>query len=103
MKKCCLMIPISSHLSNLPNQQINKVIEPHLLKYVRNNKQIKYFKFIFRAYRIPHLEFVSHTGFEYNEIAKPFKYLYYLEQYVSTAYLATYLDFLVVTQSMSSQ
>src|SRR6202050_714910 len=46
-------------------------------EYVRNNKQIKYFKFIFRAYRIPHLEFVSHTGFECDEIAKPFKYLYY--------------------------
>ena len=72
-------------------------------EYVRNNKQIKYFKFIFRAYQIPHLEFVSHTGFECDEIAKPFKYLYYLEQYASTAYLATYLDFLVVTQSMSGQ
>ena len=69
-------------------------------EYVKNNKRIKYFKFIFWAYQIPHLEFVSHTNFEFDEITKPFKYLYYLEQYVSTVYLATYLDFLVVTQSM---
>ena len=69
-------------------------------EYAKNNKQIKYFKFIFRAYRIPHLEFISHTRFEFDEIAKPFKYLYYLEQYASTAYLGTYLEFLAVTQSM---
>ena len=72
-------------------------------EYVRNNKQIKYFKFIFWAYWIPHLEFVSHTGFECDEIAKPFKYLNYEEDYVSTAYLTTYLDFVAATQSMSSQ
>jgi hypothetical protein len=48
-------------------------------KYVKNNKRIKYFKFFFRAYRIPHLEFVSHARFEFDEIAKPFKYLYYWE------------------------
>ena len=69
-------------------------------EYVKNNKRIKYFKFIFWAYQIPHLKFVSHTRFEFDDIAKPFKYLYYLEQYASTAYLGTYLDFLVVTQSM---
>jgi len=48
-------------------------------EYVKNNKRIKYFKFFFRAYRIPHLEFVSHARFEFDEIAKPFKYLYYWE------------------------
>ena len=70
-------------------------------EYVKNNKQIKCFKFIFRTYQIPHLEFVSCTRFKFDEIAKPSKYLYYLEQYVSTAYLGTYLDFLVFTQSMA--
>jgi hypothetical protein len=72
-------------------------------KYVKNNKRIKYFKFFFRAYRIPHLEFVSHARFEFDEIAKPFKYLYYWEWYASTTYLNTYLGFLAVTQSMSGQ
>jgi hypothetical protein len=70
-------------------------------EYVKNNKQIKCFKFIFEAYRTPHLEFVSHTRFKFDEIAKPSKYLYYLEQYASTAYLSTYLDFLAFTQSMA--
>ena len=35
-------------------------------KYVKNNKQIKYFKFIFWAYRITHLEFVSHARFKFS-------------------------------------
>jgi hypothetical protein len=34
------------------------------------------------------LEFVHHTEFEYGDITKPFNYLYYVEQYASTAYLA---------------
>jgi hypothetical protein len=72
-------------------------------EYVRNNKRIKYFKFFVRAYQIPHLEFVSHAAFECAEIAKPFIYLYYLEQYASTAYLDTYLDFFMVTQSIVDQ
>jgi hypothetical protein len=71
-------------------------------KYVKNNKQIKYFKFIFWAYRITHLEFVSHARFKFDEITKPFKYLY-LVQPASTAYLSTYLIFLVITQSMGGQ
>ena len=70
-------------------------------EYVRNNKRIKYFKCFVRAYQIPHLEFVSHAAFECAEIAKPFKYLYYLEQYASTACLDTYLDFFMVTQSIA--
>jgi len=32
--------------------------------------------------------------------SQTFQYLYFLEQYASTAYLGTYLDFLVVTQSL---
>ena len=32
MKKCCLMIPISSHSSNLPNQAIYRVMWPSDLK-----------------------------------------------------------------------
>ena len=70
-------------------------------EYVKDNKQIKCFKFILGAYQTPHLEFVSHTRFKFDEIAKPSKYLYYLEQYASTAYLSTYLDFLVFTHTDS--
>jgi hypothetical protein len=62
-------------------------------EYVKSNKRIKYFKFIFGAYQILHLEFVSYAEFEYDELPKPFQYLYYLEQYASTADLTTYLDF----------
>src|ERR1700677_4726835 len=40
-----------------------------------------------------HHEYVSHTRFNCVVIAKPFKYLNYEEDYVSTAYLTTYLDF----------
>ena len=54
-------------------------------KYVKKNKQIKYFKLILCTYWTPHLKFVSHTKFKFDEIAKPFKYLYYLEKYVNTA------------------
>jgi len=70
-------------------------------EYVENNKQNKYLIFIFLAHPIPNLDYVSHTRFNCVVIAKPSNYLYYLEQYASAAYLATYLDFLVVTQSMA--
>src|ERR1700732_4691037 len=68
-------------------------------EYVKNNKQIKYFKFICWAYQIPHLKFMGRTRFKFDEFTKPFQYLYYLKQYASTAYLGTYLDFLVFTHS----
>ena len=44
-------------------------------EYVKNNERIKYFKFFSGAYQIPHLEFVSHAAFEYDKLAKPFKFL----------------------------
>src|SRR6202034_4864027 len=72
-------------------------------EYVKNNKQNKFLIFNFLAYPIPNLDYVSHTRFNCVVIAKPFKYLNYEEGYVSTAYLTTYLDFVVATQSMSSQ
>ena len=72
-------------------------------EYVKNNKPNKYLIFIFLAYPIPNLDYVSHTRFNCVVIAKPFRYLNYEEDYVSTAYLTTYLDFVVATQSMSSQ
>ena len=72
-------------------------------EYVENNKQNKYLIFISLAHPIPNLDYASHTRFNCVVSAKPFNYLYYLEQYASTAYLATYLNFLAVTQSMGDQ
>src|SRR6266481_3684791 len=72
-------------------------------EYVKKNKRNTYLIFIFLPYPIPNLDYVSHTRFNCVVIAKPFRYLNYEEDYVSTAYLTTYLDFVVVTQSMSSQ
>src|SRR5258705_12545860 len=72
-------------------------------EYVKNNKPKKNLIFIFLAYPIPNLDYVSHTRFNCVVITKPFRYLNYEEDYVSTAYLTTYLDFVVATQSMSSQ
>ena len=59
--------------------------------------------FTFLPYPIPNLDYVSHTRFKCVVITKPFRYLNYEEDYVGTAYLTTYLDFVVATQSMSSQ
>ena len=59
----------------------------------KNNKRNKCLCFIFLAYPIPNLDNVSHTRFNCDVIAKPFKCLNYEEDYVSTAYLTTYLDF----------
>src|ERR1700683_1032327 len=72
-------------------------------EYAKNNKPNKYLIFIFLAYPIPNLDYVSHTRFNCVVIAKPFKYSNYEEDYVSTAYLITYLHFVAATQSMSSQ
>jgi hypothetical protein len=72
-------------------------------EYVENNKQNKYLIFIFLAHPIPNLDYVSRTRFNCVATTKPFKYLNYEEDYVSTAYLATYLDFVVATQLISSQ
>ena len=72
-------------------------------EYGKKNKQKTYLIFIFLPYPIPNLDYVSHTRFNCVVIAKPFRYLNYEEDYVSTAYLTTYLDFVVTTQSMSSQ
>ena len=46
-------------------------------KYVKSNKQIKYFKF-FSGHIGSHIWFVSHSRFKFDEITKPFKYLYYV-------------------------
>jgi hypothetical protein len=72
-------------------------------EYVENNKQNKHLIFIFPAHPIPNLDYVSRTRFNCVVITKPFKYLNYEEDYVSTAYVPTYLDFVVATQSISSQ
>src|SRR5258705_11289080 len=72
-------------------------------EYVKNNKPNKYLIFIFLAYPLPNLDYVSHTRFNCVVIAKPFRYSNYEEDYVSTAYLTTYLDFVVATKSTSSQ
>ena len=66
-------------------------------EYVKNNKQNTYLIFIFLSYPIPNLDYVSHTRFNCAVIAKPFRYLNYEEDYVSTAYLTTYLDFVVAS------
>ena len=66
-------------------------------EYAKNNKRNKYLIFIFLAYPIPNLDYVSHTRFNCVVIRKPFKYLNYEEDYVSTAYLTTYLDFVTAT------
>ena len=66
-------------------------------EYVKNNKPNKYLIFIFLAYPIPNLDYVSHTRFNCVVIAKPFRYLNYEEDYVSAAYLTTYLDFVMAT------
>jgi hypothetical protein len=71
-------------------------------EYVKYHKQNTYLIFIFLPYPIPNVDYVSHTRFNCVVIAKPFRYLNYEENYVSTAYLTTYLDFVVATQSMSS-
>ena len=68
-------------------------------EYAKNNKE----NFFFLAYPIPNLDYVNHTRFNCVGTAKPFKYLNYEEDYVSTAYLTTYLDCEAATQSMSSQ
>ena len=72
-------------------------------EYAKNNKQNTYLIFVFLAYPIPNLDYVSHTRVNCVVIAKPFRYLNYGKDYVSTAYFTTYLDFVVATQSMSSQ
>ena len=72
-------------------------------EYVKNNKPNKYLILIFLAYPIPDLDYVSHTRLNCVVIIKPFRYLNYEEDYVSTGYLTTYLDFVVATQSMNSQ
>src|SRR6266481_2679727 len=64
-------------------------------EYVKKNKRNTYLIFIFLPYPIPNLDYVSHTRFNCVVIAKPFRYLNYEEDYVSTAYLTTYLDFVV--------
>jgi hypothetical protein len=63
-------------------------------EYAKNNKQNKYLIFIFLAYPIINLDYVSHTRFNCVVITKPFKYE---EGYVSTAYLTTYLDCIMAT------
>jgi hypothetical protein len=72
-------------------------------EYVEDNKQNKYLIFIFLAHPIPNLDYLSCARFNCVVITKPFEYLNYEEDYVSTAYLTTYLDFVVATQSISSQ
>ena len=66
-------------------------------EYVENNKQNKYIIFIFLTHPIPNLDYVSYTRFNCVVITKPFKYLNYEEDYVCTAYLTTYSDFVVAT------
>jgi len=66
-------------------------------EYVKNNKPNKYLIFIFLAYPIPNLDYVSHTRFNCVVITKPFRYLNYEEDYVSAAYLTRYLDFVMAT------
>ena len=66
-------------------------------EYVKNNKRNTYLIFIFLPYPIPNLDYVSHTRFNCVVIAKPFRYLNYEEDYVSIAYLTTYLDFVMAT------
>ena len=66
-------------------------------EYGKKNKQNTYLIFIFLPYPIPNLDYVSHTRFNCVVIAKPFRYLNYEEDYVSTAYLTTYLDFVMAT------
>ncbi len=66
-------------------------------EYVKYHKRNTYLIFIFLPYPIPNLDYVSHTRFNYVVIAKPFRYLNYEEDYVSTAYLTTYLDFVMAT------
>ena len=72
-------------------------------EYAKNNKRNTYLIFIFLPYPIPNLDYVSHTRFNCVVITKPFRYLNYEKDYVSTAYLTIYSDFVVDTQSMSSQ
>jgi hypothetical protein len=67
-------------------------------EYAKNNKQNTYLIFIFLPYPIPNLNYVSHTRFNCVVITKPFRYLNYEEDYVSTAYLTTYLDFVPHSQ-----
>ena len=66
-------------------------------EYVKNNKQNKYFKIMFLEYPILNLDYVRHMWFNCAVTTKLFKYLNYEEDYVSTAYLTTYLDFVVAT------
>ena len=96
------LLHLLSMWSNLWAQQIPSNYK-FAEEYVENNKWNKYLIFIFLAYPIPNLDYVSHTRINCVFIAKPFKYLNYEEDYVSTAYLTTYLDFVAATQSMSSQ
>jgi hypothetical protein len=72
-------------------------------EYAKNIKRNIYLIFIFLPYSIQNLDYVSHARFNCVVIAKSFRYLNYEEDYVSTAYLTTYLDFVVATWSMSSQ
>jgi hypothetical protein len=58
----------------------------------RTINKTKNLKFIFLAYSIPNLDYVSHTKFNCGGTAKPLKYLNYQKGYVTTAYLTTYLD-----------
>jgi hypothetical protein len=44
---------------------------------------------------MPNLDYVSHTRFNCVVIAKSSKYLNYEEDYMSTAYLTTYFDFVM--------
>jgi hypothetical protein len=62
-------------------------------EYVENNKQSKYLIFNFLAHPIPNSDYVSHARFNCVVIAKPFKYLNYEEDYVSTAYLGNVTGF----------
>ena len=66
-------------------------------EYAKNNKRNTYLIFIFLPYPVPNLYYVSHTRFNCVVIAKPFRYLNYEEDYVSAAYLITYLDFVMAT------
>jgi hypothetical protein len=59
-------------------------------EYVENNKQNKYPTLIFLAHAIPNLDYVSCARFNCVVTTKPFKYLNYEEDYLSTAYPTTY-------------
>jgi len=58
-------------------------------------KQI--FNFNFSGISNPKFRLYKPTRFNGVVIAKPFKYLNYEKDYVSTVYLATYLDFVMAT------